>query len=326
MTMTLALTALTLLALTASPASAQSGAKALFYGSSGAQLQTNAPAPGPMMSRPETPGSNMATGFPTAPAMPGMPAPAPTMPAMTPPPPPPAMPSSTTTGMPAMPPSTATGAPAMMPPPMPGEAPSSPAAAAEDLNKIVDQLKAAADTLPAGSPAVADAGTKDVTVVGAAPAMGVKYWVELVDQNGTQRQVTTEYVFRAGDRIRLHMSSNRDGYLTLVNLGSSGRTTVLFPSGGANNFVKAGTDYAVPPGGYLRFDENKGQETLILTFSPQAGTPSASAAMAMARGGAKDLLMEVDASSPQPATYAVAPPRPGNQPATVAIQIKLNHQ
>src|SRR5262249_26774655 len=202
------------------------------------------------------------------------------------------------TGMPAMPPSTATGAPAMMPPPMPGEAPSSPAAAAEDLNKIVDQLKAAADTLPAGSPAVADAGTKDVTVVGAAPAMGVKYWVELVDQNGTQRQVTTGDVFRAGDRIRLHMSSNRDGYLTLVNLGSSGRTTVLFPSGGANNFVKAGTDYAVPPGGYLRFDENKGQETLILTFSPQAGTPSASAAMAMARGGAKDLLMEVDASSP----------------------------
>jgi hypothetical protein len=310
-----ALAALAVGGLSVSAVSAQSGAKALFYGSSGAQLQSNAPLSGPMMSRPDAPGSTM-TGYTSTPP-PGMPAPQPTMPAMAPPPPPPVMPPAPTTPAP---PALAS-APGVPPPPP------APAGPSEDVGKIMDELKAAADSLPASPPALAQGpGTKDLVVAGAAaPAMGVKYWVELIDTKGVRRQVTTEHVFRAGDRIKLHMSSNRDGYLTLVNLGSTGRTTVLFPTGGANNFVKAGADYAVPPSGYLRFDNNPGQETLILTFSPEAGTPTAQAALTMARGS-KDLLIEVDGSSAQPATYAVAPARAGTGPGTVALQIKLNHQ
>ncbi len=311
-----ALAAFAVAGVSVSGVSAQSGAKALFYGSSGAQLQSNAPLSGPMMSRPDAPGSTM-TGFTSTPP-PGMPAPQPTMPAMAPQP------------SPAMPPSSAppavAGAPSMPPP---AGAPAAPGAPTEDVGKIMDELKAAVDALPPNSTAMAPPGTKDLKAAGAtptaAPAMGVKYWVELIDSKGTRRQVTTEHVFRAGDRIKLHMTSNRDGFLTLVNLGSSGRTTVLFPTGGANNFVKAEADYAVPPNGYLRFDENPGEETLILTFSPQAGTPTPQAALAMARGS-KDLLLEVDASSAQPATYAVAPARSANEPGTVATQIKLNHR
>jgi len=311
---------LTLLVLAAPWALAQSGAKALFYGSSGAMIQSNAPVSGPTMSRtPDAPGSNLATGFPSGPpAMPGMPPPPPTMPVMTPPPPPPTM-------------------PAMTPPPPPDSGAQAGTNPADDATKIMDELRAAAASLPpspggpasptgpvAGVPAAE--GTKDLAVVG--PAMGVRYWVELVDARGNRRQVTTEQVFRAGDRIKLHLMSNRDGYLTLVNIGSSGRATVLFPStaAGGNNFVRAGTDYEVPPGGYLRFDATPGQETLVLTFSPTpTPAPTASGALAMARGG-KDLLTEVDASSPQPATYAVAPGRAGNTTGTVAVQIKLNHQ
>ena len=101
---------------------------------------------------------------------------------------------------------------------------------------------------------------------------------------------------------------------------------MLFPVAGAGNLVKAGADHAVPPAGYLRFDANPGQETLLLTFlTDPGGAPSPTAALAMARG-AKDLVTEVDASSQQPATYAVAPPRPASGPGTIAIQIKLNHQ
>jgi hypothetical protein len=199
----------------------------------------------------------------------------------------------------------------------------------EDLTKIVEELKAAASGTPAFPPtagAAAPGGNKDVTVAGDTPMMGVRYWVEVVDARGGQRRATSDQVFRAGDRIRLHVTSNRDGYLTLVNLGSSGRTTVLFPqaSAGSTNFVKAGTDYAVPPGTYLRFDETPGEETLVLALSPvPAPVPNAATALKMSQG-AKDLVTEVDSTSPQPATYAVGPVRA--DAGSIAIQIKLTHR
>lgn len=315
--------ALTLAAAGAQPARAQSGAKALFYGSSGATIQSNAPQSGPTMSRtPDVPGSNLATGFPSTPAMPGMAPPPPTMPAMTPPPAPPTSPVT-------MPP------PA---PPMPGTMPPSPptslgqagAGSPDDPTKIIDELKSAVDALPPGpsAGAISSSGaSKDLTVAG--PAMGVRYWVDLVDAQGNRRQVTTDHVFRRGDRIQLHIMTNQDGYLTLVNIGTSGRTTVLFPSASApgSNLVKAGTDHAVPPGSFLRFEGNPGQEVLVLTFSPRPdAVPSSGAAAVALAQGAKDLVHEVDRSSAQPASYAVAPPRQGGSGGTVAVQIRLKHQ
>ena len=320
---TTTLAVLTLVVLSAPWALAQSGAKALFYGSSGATIQSNAPLSGPTMSRtPDVPASNLATGFPSAPAMPGMPpAPPPTMPAMTPPPPPP---------LPGMPPTSPT--PGELAGTTPGGTPG--AAPANDPAKIADDLRRALDALPpgpAGDPSAsspAATASKDLSVVGA-PVMGLRYWVDLVDAQGNTRQVTTDYAFRRGDRIKLHVMSNQDGYLTLVNVGTSGRTTVLFPSAspsGSGNFVKAGTDYAIPPGGYLRFDDTPGQEVLVLTFSPRPdAVPSGTAAVAMAQG-AKDLVHEVDRSSPQPAAYAVAPGGQGTAPRTIALQIRLKHQ
>jgi hypothetical protein len=304
------LAVLALVALSAPWVLAQSGAKALFYGSSGAMLQSNAPVSGSTMQRiPDPPSSNLATGFPSSPAMPGTmpPAPAPTMPAMTPPP------SATT--------------PAMTQPSPPSGIDQTGATSPSDPTKLVDELKSALDALPpgpGGGPASTSAAAKDLTVV--APATGVRYWVDLVDAQGNQRQVTTDYVFRRGDRIKLHVMSNQDGYLTLVNVGTSGRTTVLFPSRPNDNFVKAGTDNVIPPGSYLRFDGNPGQEVLILTFSlgPDAA-PSGPAAVALAQG-AKDLVHEVDRSSAQPAAYAVVPGRPGGAAGTIALQIRLNHQ
>jgi hypothetical protein len=294
-------------ALAPSQAGAQSGAKALFYGSSGATVQSNAPQSGPTMSRtPDVPGSNLATGFPSSPPMPGMATPAPpTSPAMMPPP-----------------------APGMLPPSPPTSGGQAGAGSTDDPTKIIDELKNAVDALPPGLPggAVAASGaSKDLTVV--APAMGVRYWVDLVDAQGNRRQVTTDNVFRRGDRIQLHIMTNQDGYLTLVNIGTSGRTTVLFPSASApgSNFVKAGADHAVPPGSFLRFEGNPGQEVLVLTFSPRPDAVPSSAAVAMAQG-AKDLVHEVDRSSPQPASYAVAPARQGGAGETVAVQIRLKYQ
>jgi len=314
-------------------AHAQSGAKALFYGSSGAMLQSNAPGPGVSQGMPAPPSSTLGTGYPTTPGMPAIAAP-PTSPPTSPGALPAASTSTPTSGQdPAKladelkaltnavsattpPPAAPAALPTVPSVPMPGAAPATSDSTAGALPPLPPP-----PTLASGAD-----GTKSL----AAPThMGVKYWVELVDASGRPRQITTEQVFRAGDRIKLHVVANRDGYLTLVNVGSTGKTNVLFPSAStaAGNFVKAGADYAVPASGYLRFDANPGQETLILTFSPAPMAPPATAAAAMAMTrGSKDLVQEVDASSPQPATYAVAPAAQGAGQATVAIQIKLNHQ
>lgn len=176
--------------------------------------------------------------------------------------------------------------------------------------------------------------------------MGVSYWVELIGRDNERQRVTADRVFRSGERIRLNMMSNRDGYLYLVNLGSTGRSQVLFPHpgvAGGNNFIRANTPYEIPHGAYIRFDENSGEETILVMLSPTplsgivpSPSPQIQAlsredtdrlALVSQQKGAKDLLLEVDTSSPQPASYAVAPlSMLQGSGQMITLQIRLKHQ
>lgn len=175
--------------------------------------------------------------------------------------------------------------------------------------------------------------------------MGVSYWIELVGGDGQSRRVTADHVFRSGDRIRLHLRSNREGYLYVANIGSTGRTYMLFPNaavGAGNNIVQANVAYTVPSGAFIRFDQNPGEETLLVMLSSRpmdglaprperqtAAITSEDAArllMGAQAKGAKDLLLETDAASPEPASYAVAPLQSLNDGAIITMRIKLKHQ
>jgi hypothetical protein len=53
--------------------------------------------------------------------------------------------------------------------------------------------------------------------------------------------------YRIGQKIVVGFRASRDCYLTLLNIGTSGRLTVLFPnSSHTDNFIKAGRDYQIP--------------------------------------------------------------------------------
>jgi hypothetical protein len=247
---------------------------------------------------------------------------------------------------------------------------------------------------------------------------GIAYWVELLDRTGQLRRVTTGHPFRGGDRIRLSVQSNRDGYLYLMNVGSTGRTTMLFPSTGAPEMIRAGQVYQVPANAFLRFDVNPGQETLLIMLSaaplpglgpagtttasasppsstdasvfppapqpgipppgppasqagipppgppaadasapppspyggtpsmapppadspaafpgpptqPAPGTPPSDAAAFLQRTlakGAKDLVVEVDAQSTRPASYAVAPVSSVQNDGPITVRVVLRHE
>jgi hypothetical protein len=156
--------------------------------------------------------------------------------------------------------------------------------------------------------------------------VGFSYWMELVSSDGEPRRVTTDQAFRSGDRIRLNLVSNWDSYLYVVNVDSTGRSQLLFPhlaTSARNHLIKGNTRYEVPPGAYIRFDDNPGEETILIMLSPaplseipplpspqtQALSTEDTARLAVMAylNGTKDLLLEVDTASPQPASYVVAP-------------------
>jgi hypothetical protein len=175
--------------------------------------------------------------------------------------------------------------------------------------------------------------------------LGLKYWIELVGQGGRRAEVTPEHAFQSGDRIKLRLETNRDGYLYLLNMGSTGRYHLLFPNprlAGGSNLVKARTVYEIPHGAHITFDDNPGEERLLVLLSahPMADPTLRfdPRTMALPNGeglrtvstihqkGAKDLTLEVDTGGPEPRAYAVAPLASAGEEGLLAVEITLQHR
>lgn len=95
---------------------------------------------------------------------------------------------------------------------------------------------------------------------------GSKISIEL-NRGGQMMMVPPTTAFRTGDRIRLHFAINFPGYVAVVNKGSTGRMSLLFPYQGVSNHVQPTSDYAIPRDGWIRFDENPGQEELTFVMA-----------------------------------------------------------
>jgi hypothetical protein len=102
--------------------------------------------------------------------------------------------------------------------------------------------------------------------------VGLRYSVLEVSRDGRLNEVDPDRVFRAGDRIKVRITPNTDGYLYIVHQGSSGNWDVLFPSARTrqgNNAVTRLDTVMVPDGpDYdFAFDEKPGAERLFVVLS-----------------------------------------------------------
>lgn len=53
--------------------------------------------------------------------------------------------------------------------------------------------------------------------------------------------------YNIGQKVRINVQTNRDAYVTMINVGASGETVQLFPNQyQTNNFVRANTPTEVP--------------------------------------------------------------------------------
>ena len=97
---------------------------------------------------------------------------------------------------------------------------------------------------------------------------GMHYWIELFKPDSTVIQrVSDQYVFRSGEQIRIHLSVNTAGTILVKHIGSSGRHTKI--SVAAKDGAQMSRQYVIPSAdGWLRFDQNKGTETIRLVLIP----------------------------------------------------------
>jgi len=103
------------------------------------------------------------------------------------------------------------------------------------------------------------------------PALGLRYTILKKTGDG-QAETDSDAVFHAGDRIRLAVETNDDGYLYVVNRGSSGTWKVLFPSAevkAGDNRIQRRTRFEIPSGYTFTFDEQPGEEKLFIVLSRQ---------------------------------------------------------
>lgn len=140
----------------------------------------------------------------------------------------------------------------------------------------------------------------------AEPVPGLSYWVELVERPGEPgRRVPVSRVFYSGERIRLHFTSNRDGYIRLSLLDAERQATLLFPDpakGLADDRLLARAARLLPDERFvLTFDGQPGIERLLVVFAPRREEVDRvplegreAVQIAEQRQGRKGILVEAD--------------------------------
>ena len=102
---------------------------------------------------------------------------------------------------------------------------------------------------------------------------GLAYWLEL-ERSGKKSRVSNKQSFQSGDRLRIHVKPNVDGFAYIMMVSDSkGEKHVLFPSEGfTENGIKANKELVLPiangkEDAWLSFDEHPGTEVLRVMIS-----------------------------------------------------------
>jgi hypothetical protein len=112
-----------------------------------------------------------------------------------------------------------------------------------------------------------------------ANAMVVDITLERQQRDGKVEPMAPGHVFAKGDIIRLRLTSHYDGYLYVMDQGTSGRFATVFPSAqtGSDNRVRMVEQYLVPADGWFEVDGPAGFDVLYFLLSPAVlATPAIS--------------------------------------------------
>jgi hypothetical protein len=100
--------------------------------------------------------------------------------------------------------------------------------------------------------------------------IGLRYTLLQRDPAGRYVEVLPTTVFHSGDRVKISVMANHSGYLYIIQQGSSGTWSPIFPSqdaGKGTNYVESGQVYEVPNDGAFELNKQAGKEHLFILLS-----------------------------------------------------------
>src|ERR1043166_8792020 len=115
--------------------------------------------------------------------------------------------------------------------------------------------------------------------------LGLGVTLFMRDSNGLAVRVDPDHVFRKGDRVRVLLETNTDGYLYIFNTTDDGPPTMIYPDAEldeAGNYLQAHVPFEIPSSGstderlrWFAFDQVAGTEHLFFVFTrePLSGIP-----------------------------------------------------
>lgn len=105
----------------------------------------------------------------------------------------------------------------------------------------------------------------------AANGLALKTTVETT-RDGKVNTVSPNGDFKAGDKIRLVFSANKDGHIYWIKKNSSDQYEVLFPTEktGMDNVIVRNKEYTVPALEPIQLGNEQGTETIFAVLSPKA--------------------------------------------------------
>jgi hypothetical protein len=129
------------------------------------------------------------------------------------------------------------------------------------------------------------------------PRLGIGLTLFSRDSNGLAVRVDPDRVFRKGDRVRILLETNTDGYLYIFNKTNDGAPVMIYPDAEIDeggNYLQAHVPFEIPaadaPEERLRwfaFDENTGTEKVFFVFTrePLKDVPLEEDLIAFCRNG-----------------------------------------
>ena len=115
--------------------------------------------------------------------------------------------------------------------------------------------------------------------------LGLGVTLFMRDSNGLAVRVDPDHVFRKGDRVRVLLESNTDGYLYIFNTTNDGPATMIYPDADldeAGNYLQAHIPFEIPTSTaaeerlrWFAFDDVGGTEHIFFVFTrePLNGIP-----------------------------------------------------
>jgi hypothetical protein len=155
-------------------------------------------------------------------------------------------------------------------------------------NKPSDKQPGKPDT---SGPSTSSGSSKPVNL----PRLGLGLTLFMRDSNGMAVRAEADREFSKGDRVRVLLETNADGYLYIFNTTNDGPAVMIYPDASLDeggNYLQAHVPFEIPSSlsteerlRWFAFDENAGTERLFIVFTrePLKGIPIADELLAFCR-------------------------------------------